>query len=131
MIRHRRLMWPADIAAYAMVGVLLASPLYAYAETFWVDWTEPSTLEDGQPLTDFGGAALYRKLTGEKQWTFVQILPASSPTGGATRSDSFDLPLKPQDTWTIYVRLCPMREGGVMTPWESCPEAKKLRRKIP
>ncbi len=133
--------------------VMLASVLWlctavmANAETFWVDWTEPSTVveinADGtvtldatgkpieHPLTDLAGTALYRKLTNEKDWTFVRLLEASGPTGGATRSDSLDLPLKPQDTWTIWVKLCAMRAGGMMTPDAQCWIGKKLRKGKP
>ncbi len=143
--RQRRMSRVARLAASALGVACLASPLFA--ETFWVDWIEPSTTidvnadgtiklgADGKsiehPLTDLDSTALYRKLTGEKDWTFVRLLEASSPTGGAMRSDSLDLPLKPQDTWTIWVKLCAMREGGTMTPDAQCWVGKKLRKGKP
>lgn len=125
------------MAASVLVALLWASPILA--ETFWVDFEEAATVDvveaDGtvvqEPITDLAGTALYRKLTGEKSWTFVRLIEASSPIGGATRSDSFELPLHRQDTWTIWVKLCSVRMNGEMTPDSQCSVLRKLRRGIP
>lgn len=123
--------------AWLILALLWAAP--AWGETFTVEFVETASIlvpdETGtlveEPIADLLGTAMYRKLTGEKDWTFVRLITASSPAGGATRSEPLELPLKPQDTWTIWVKLCSVRTNGEMTPDANCWVGRKLRRGTP
>ncbi len=76
-----------------------------------IEYVEPSTLANGQPLTTLAKTTIYRDLgTGIRKY---KDIPASSPRGGGTVIEHMTVPVKPGEIINATICVTATNTGGL------------------